>query len=248
MIEQRVHPDLWDLVETVVPGDADFYTQYARLSGGPVLVLLCGTGRIVVPIARQGIPVMGMETDAAVVELAKRKAQTAGTTKALFVRGDPTSFHSGSKHALVIIPSGALSRLLTVGDQRSCLLAVRNSLALGGKVLLDLPILDQTTFVAEEAPVIRQLPGEGGRQAIIHRSRRFDPTRQIAEELVACEFVEAGHVVQKEYLSQSFRFATPSEVLLLLEGGGFKAITHGSFDQHAFLPGASRLIVEASRR
>ncbi|MFZ5824675.1 MAG: methyltransferase domain-containing protein [Bacillota bacterium] len=248
MMEQKVHAELWDLVEIPVPGDADFYTQYARLSGGPVLVLFCGTGRIVVPIARQGIPVMGMETDAAIVERAKRKAQEAGANKALFVRGDPTSFLSSSKHSLVMIPNGALSRLLTVEDQRACLIAARNGLALGGKLLLDLPILDRASFTEEEPPVVRQLPGSQARQAIIHRSRHFDPTRQIVEELVACEFVEEGEVVRKEYLSQARRFATPAEVMLLLEGCGFATVTYGDFDQHPFLPGAGRLVIEASRR
>lgn len=248
MLDQRVHPELWDLVETAVPGDADFYAQYARLSGGPVLVLLCGSGRLVLPIARQGLPVMGLETDAAMVELAKRKAQEAGATKALFVRGDPTTFLSGSKHSLVMIPTGALGRLLTVQDQRACLIAARNALALGGKLLMDLPLVDGSTFISQDPPVVRHLPGEGSKRAVIHRSRSFDPTRQLIEELVACEFVEAGRVVRTEYLNSVSRFSTPSEVLLMLEGSGFAVITYGDFDRHPLLPGATRLVIEASRR
>lgn len=248
MLEQKIHPELWELAETAVPGDADFYAQYARLGGGPVLVLMCGAGRIVFPIARQGLAVMGLETEAGMVELAKRKALEAGAAKAVFVRGDPTNFLSGSRHEVVIIPTGALGRLLTVADQRSCLLAARNALTLGGKLLLDLPILDGSTFVQQDPPELRQLPGEPARQAVIQRSRRFDPTRQIVEELVACEFVEAGAVVRKEYLTQTYRFATPSEILLLLEGCGYASITYGNFDRHPLLPGATRLVIEANRR
>lgn len=248
MVDQKIHPELCDLAETAVPGDADFYAQYARLSGGPVLVLLCGSGRLVFPMARQGVPAMGMETDAAMVEYAKRKAQEAGAAKALFVRGDPTAFLSGSRHALVVIPTGALGRLLTVQDQRSCLIAVRNALALGGKLLFDLPLLDSSTFAAQDPPVVRQLPGDLSRQVIIHRSRQVDPTRQIVDELVSCEFVEAGKVARKEYLTTSSRYVTPAEILLLLEQCGYAAITYGSFDQRPLLPGATRLVIEASRR
>lgn len=248
MLDQKIHPELWELVETAIPGDADFYAQYARLSGGPVLVLLCGSGRLVFPIARQGLPVMGMETDAAMVEHAKRKAQEAGATKALFVRADPTAFLSGSRHSLVAIPNGALGRLLTVEDQRSCLIAVRNALALGGKLLLDLPLVDGSTFAGEDAPVVRQLHAETAKQVIIHRSRQVDPTRQIVTELVACEFVEAGKVTRKEYLTTAHRFATPAEMLLLLEQCGYAVLTYGDFDQHPLLPGATRLVIEASRR
>lgn len=247
-MDQRGNPELWELAENPVPGDADFYAQYARLSGGPVLVLFCGSGRTLVPIARQGLPVMGMETDAGVVELAQRRAQEAGATRALFVRGDPTRFSSGAKHALVVIPNGGLGRLLTAEDQRACLLAARNALTLGGKLLLDLPVLDARTFSPQDQPVVRQLPGEPPRQVVLQRTRRVDPTRQLVEELVACEFLEEGSVIRKEYLSHSFRYVTPAEVLLLLEGCGYRAVAYGDFDQHPFLPGASRLIIEAVRR
>ncbi len=248
MLEQSFQPEVWELAERLVPGDADFYAQYARTSGGPVLVLLCGTGRIVISIARQGIPVMGMETDAATIEFAKRKALEAGATKALFVRGDPTSFLSGSKHALVIIPNGGLGRLLTVEDQRAGLIAVRNALQLGGKLLLDLPLLDASLFESVEPAVVKHLPGEGGRRSVIERSRRLDPARQIVEELVSCEFVEGGRVVRKEYLSTTYRYNTPGETILLLESCGFRTTTFGNFDQRPLLPGSTRLIIEATRR
>lgn len=248
MGEQWVNPELWEFVECPTLGDADFYAQYARLSGGPVLVLMCAAGRIVVPIARQGIPVMGLETDAAMVEWAKRKAQEAGVSKALFVRGDPTRFLSGSKHSLVMIPAGALGRLLTIEDQRACLIAARNALALGGKLLIDLPIFDLATLTAPLGPEERQLPGEVPRQAIIQRTRRYDPVRQLLEELVAVELVEQGVVTRKEYAHLTHRLSTPAEILLLLEGCGLNHLTYGNFDRHPFLPGATRLVIEAQRR
>jgi len=191
---------------------------------------------------------MGLETGAVTVEYAKRRAQEAGVTKALFVRGDPTSFLSGSKHALVVIPGGGLNRLLTIEDQRSCLTAVRNALQLGGKLVLDLPILDADLFGGAETPTVRHFPGEGARWSVIQRTRRVDPTRQIVEELVGCEFSENGKVIRKEYMPITYRYNTPGEIRLLLESCGFATVTYGDFDQAPLLPGATRLIVEATRR
>jgi 2-polyprenyl-3-methyl-5-hydroxy-6-metoxy-1,4-benzoquinol methylase len=38
--------------------DLEFYADRAKTNGGPVLELACGTGRILLPIAREGIAFM----------------------------------------------------------------------------------------------------------------------------------------------------------------------------------------------
>ena len=45
-----------------VTEDVEFYVEHAVESGGPVVELAVGTGRIAVPIARAGIPVIGVDT------------------------------------------------------------------------------------------------------------------------------------------------------------------------------------------
>lgn len=39
--------------------DLAFYVDTAKANGGPVLELACGTGRILLPIAREGISIHG---------------------------------------------------------------------------------------------------------------------------------------------------------------------------------------------
>lgn len=41
--------------------DVSFYLNYAKQSGGPVLELACGTGRLVVPLAKAGYMVHGVD-------------------------------------------------------------------------------------------------------------------------------------------------------------------------------------------
>ena len=42
-------------------GDVKFYVDFAVESGGPVLELGCGTGRILIPTARAGVNITGLE-------------------------------------------------------------------------------------------------------------------------------------------------------------------------------------------
>ena len=48
------------LAEKQVLVDAPFYVEMARRSGGPVLEIGCGTGRVLLTIAREGIDVEGV--------------------------------------------------------------------------------------------------------------------------------------------------------------------------------------------
>ena len=54
-----------DLYDYVVPyrnrPDVAFFVQAATESGGPVLEVGCGTGRILIPTARAGIDVVGLD-------------------------------------------------------------------------------------------------------------------------------------------------------------------------------------------
>ena len=62
-----------DLVED--PGDLDLYLALAARTGGPILELGCGTGRVAVPLAAAGHEVTAVDIDPAMLE-APRGART----------------------------------------------------------------------------------------------------------------------------------------------------------------------------
>ena len=61
--------ELYDPWSVSVVEDVDFYLEEARRSGGPVLELGVGTGRIAVPIAADGIRVIGIDSSRAMLEV-----------------------------------------------------------------------------------------------------------------------------------------------------------------------------------
>lgn len=247
MLRNESAPDLLELLDTGSPGDIDFYCQYARHRGGPVLVLMCGTGRVAIPIARQGVPVIGIDPDATCIDQAKRKAQQVGAARVMFARADTTNFVSDSKHPLVLIPAGGLQRLLTLEEQRQTLASVRAALALGGRLVLDVPLFNPGA-VPPDQPALRR-PAGTDRTAVLQRHRRFDPARQLLQEMVSCEWLDAnGNVELKQYTQVVERYSTPSEVELLLEVSGFDSAFYGGFDRHPLVPGSARMVVEAERK
>jgi len=104
--------------------DLRFYVDLARQSGGPVLELACGTGRILLPIARQGIAIHGIDISAPMIKILRKNLQRepAEVKKLISVgEGDIRSFRSSRKYPLVIIPFRPLQNMHSLADQLAAL-------------------------------------------------------------------------------------------------------------------------------
>ena len=128
-------------LRTVTPaGEIDFYVGRARASGGSVLELGCGTGRVTWPIARAGVPIVGLDVEDAMLERAEAKRQqelAEVSARARFVRGDMSNFSLGERFTLAIIPFRAFQMLLTVDAQQQTLGCVHRHLVPGGRLIID---------------------------------------------------------------------------------------------------------------
>ena len=130
-----------DLYDYVVPyanrPDVAFYVDAAVASGGPVLELGCGSGRVLVPTARAGIDVTGLDASPGMLEICRARL-AAENLRAALIEGDMRNFDLGRRFALVTIPFRPFQHLLTVEDQLACLASVRRHLAPGGRFVFDL--------------------------------------------------------------------------------------------------------------
>ena len=68
---------LYDLDLLEDPGDLDLYVALARRTGGPILELGVGTGRVAVPLAEAGYEVTGVDIDPAMLARARDRASQA---------------------------------------------------------------------------------------------------------------------------------------------------------------------------
>ena len=76
MTTTTYEPDLYDLTTPVsFRGDLEFYRRKAKESGGPVLELGAGTGRITIAIARDGVAIHALDANAAMLGQLKRKSR-----------------------------------------------------------------------------------------------------------------------------------------------------------------------------
>ena len=122
-LEEFADPVGYDREDSSDTGVA-FYAALARETGGPVLEIACGTGRVAIPIARQGFAVTGLDTVPGMLELARGKAEAAGLP-IRWVEGDAREFDLGERFRLIFLTGNAFQAFLTNADQEALLGRVR---------------------------------------------------------------------------------------------------------------------------
>jgi len=127
---------LYDPWSVSVVEDVDFYVGEAMRSGGPVLELGVGTGRIAVPIAQAGVRVVGVDSSEGMLAIAREAAAAAGVEVDLRF-GDLRDPPVDEEFALVVIPFRTLLHMQTDDDRRAALHAVRSRLKDGGRFVFD---------------------------------------------------------------------------------------------------------------
>jgi SAM-dependent methyltransferase len=210
--------------------DAAFYLEEARITGGPVLELGCGTGRLVIPLLEIDVEIHGLDASAAMLEVAKhtRSQLPAETAKRLHLQlGDMSQFELGRKFALIFIAFRSFQILLTPEIQRRCLVCVRDHLAPQGKVIINLfdPRYDMILPGRQEGtlPPREFVHPVSNNHVIVETLERIvDPLSQTFEE--RWRFTETGptgDTVRQEEEHLRLRWTFRYEMRHLVESCGF---------------------------
>jgi SAM-dependent methyltransferase len=129
------HPDLYDAL-LPVGAHMPFYVDLARQQGGAVLELACGTGQLTIPIALQGLPIVGLDQSSAMLNVARSRA-SAVNARVAFVQGDMRDFSLERDFNLIFVARNSLLHLLSTADLLAALTAVRRHLAPDGVFAFD---------------------------------------------------------------------------------------------------------------
>jgi SAM-dependent methyltransferase len=123
-LEEFADPHAYDIVDDSDTGVA-FYAALAQETGGPVLEIACGTGRVSIPIAKLGFAVTGLDIVPGMLERARHKSVGLLTR---WVEGDARRFDLGERFRLIFMTGNAFQAMLTRADQEALLEGVRRHL------------------------------------------------------------------------------------------------------------------------
>jgi SAM-dependent methyltransferase len=151
---------LYDTWSSSVTEDVPFYVEEAVASGGPVVELAVGTGRIAVPIAHAGIRVIGVDSSAGMLEACRERARAEGLENLLDLRlGDLLHPPVTEDVPLVICPFRSLLHLADDEERRQALRATYETLVPGGRLIFDVFAPDRDDIAATHGRWLEREPG-----------------------------------------------------------------------------------------
>ena len=230
-LEEFADPLAYDMADSSDTGVA-FYTALAQETGGPVLEIACGTGRVSIPIARRGFAVTGVDIVPGMLDRARHKS---GDLPTRWVQGDARTFALNEQFRLIFLTGNAFQAFLTRADQEALLARVQAHLHHDGLFAFE----TRNPRWANSAPIHKA--GEGlfafletrpeetvwppyvdsnGRHIQITQTQTYDPIAQILHWTTYRRWRE-GDQLQTQRTRIAVRYTFPQELAALLHYNGF---------------------------
>ena len=219
----------WENARTVGRRDVAFWRSLAARAKGRILELGCGTGRVLMPVARDGRRIVGIDRstpmlDRARAKLARGRARPgvgAPRLRAALVRGDIRELPwRDATFGLVMAPYGILQSLTRETDLRRTLAAVHRVLRPGALFGVDL-VPDVPRWSEYERRLTLKGSGPTGKPIRLVETVSQDRKRRLTT--FDQEFIEGrGRARTSRRFSLSFRTVDLPTLRRRLERAGFE--------------------------
>jgi SAM-dependent methyltransferase len=229
----------YDLENAAFTEDLPFWSGLARQWGGPVLELGCGSGRVLLHLAREGFETTGVDSSPAMLGLARRRLelQPSLAGRITLQEGDFVRLRLEKTFPLVILPFNTFAHITAPEDVRAALAAFAAHLAPDGRVVLSLPNPIPLYGDPQEALVLERTFRDGERDVTVQQfsSLRVDRTAQLGFITWMYDEIDRAGGVTRTTVPMTLRYFFPNELAALFEPAGLRLEhTWGDYDRSPF--------------
>ncbi|OGO38663.1 MAG: hypothetical protein A2W35_06950 [Chloroflexi bacterium RBG_16_57_11] len=231
--------------------DLAFWLDLAAQQPGPVLELGCGTGRVLVPLARAGYRMVGLDRDPEMLALLSARLPAELYRSVLLFQADFTRFHLACTFSLILLPCNTYSTLSAL-DRQAVLACAQAHLSGDGVFGISLPNPDwlRSLPARSEAEVEEVFPHPlDGEPVQVSSAWQRTRSRLRQEFILDWHYDHLKPDGSVERLSVRSRHdLTPAvDYLEEIRSAGFERVqSFGGFDYQAFTPDSPEWIILAS--
>ena len=242
----------YDIEHAQFDEDLELYRSFAELCTGPLLELACGSGRLLIPLAREGYTLTGVDTSEKMLSLAhEHLEQEQLTSRVTLVKQDIRELHLSQKFALAFVALGSLAHFTSRKAQQQALAAVRRHLNKGGTFILDIgntdarymenlsgQLLHQGTWRSDDGTLLTHMvsPASSHTRHLLELTHFYD------------QHAQGGPIKRTVVTTQLYLFER-GEMELLLEQAGFVVKdVYGDYDMEPFTLESQRMIFRAEAK
>lgn len=228
--------------------DVPFYRELARRANGPILELMCGTGRVLIPLAEAGYTITGVDISPAMLAIARQRLEEVGQ-QATLIEGDVRRVQLPAQtFGLAFVAVNSFMHLESVRDQIETLETVRHALKRRGTLILDLFNPDPTDIAREDNRLVLDRSYTlDGRQVQKFIAIDSDAATQTSHVTYLYDETDEEGRLQRRTMRFVMRWFYRYEIEHLLARAGFAVrAVYGSYDLDEYATGSPRMIVVAA--
>lgn len=251
---------LYDLDLAADPGDVELFQALARRTGGPIVELAVGSGRIAIPLAEDGYDIVGVDLDPAMLARARARLAMAGARAAKrieLVECDLTEAHTSTAvtaagpYRLAILALNSILILNTPERQRAALRAMAGLLAPGGIAVVDtwIPVpADLTAFDGRLSLDWLRTDPETGLDVTKQSAAWFDPVARVVTLVTLFDEGRPGEAPVRWTRTDVLRFVTVDELISYATDAGLQVEqVAGDHELNPLSPGSDRAVLLARK-
>jgi SAM-dependent methyltransferase len=232
-------------------GDLPFYQERIGAKHLDVLELGCGTGRILIPLAKDVGFIQGIDASIEMLAICKRKIaqQALPQTKAKVEVGDITDFELGHEFDLIIAPFRVIQNLETDTELSRMFQSIRKHLKANGSCILNAfrPYAEWQQLARDWSTYAEdfewEVPFEKGILSRYCKRVKVDDERQITYPDLIYRLTKEGKLVEEVVLSICMRCFYPSQFEQMIEKHGFRiAQKWGGYQNEVYGQGPELII------
>jgi len=239
-------PILYDLENKDFDPSGSFMLKMAKALGGSVLEVGCGTGRVTIPLAQNGVNIVGLDVVPGMIERAKAKSN------GLFIEwiaADARSFQLNRKFRLIFETGCVFQHILVRLEQEAYLANVRTHLEDNGRFVISLifPHPDILTNVDTEKDWFK-VQHPDGLEIRVSGTEHYDEVNQIKTETAYRRWTDADGKEVLRIAPLPLRYVFPQEMEAMLHYNGFTILErYGDYDSSP-LTNESRMQIYVCRK
>ncbi|MFX1417581.1 MAG: class I SAM-dependent methyltransferase [Promethearchaeota archaeon] len=222
--------------------DIPFYINKAKEYGDHILELACGTGRVTIPIAKNGFKITGLDFLNTMLKEARRKSKETGVNIE-WIETDMTNFDLNKKFNLILMPGCAFNWLLDLDSVEMCLICVKKHLKPNGGFIFDAFNPNLNILVRDPSkfyPSAEYQDPDGRGLVVVSENTKYDKANQVL--LWRLSYSIADKTIS-ESNEMKLRIFFPQELDALLKYNGFKIkAKYGDFDSTPYTSDSRRQI------
>ncbi|ACZ42286.1 Methyltransferase type 11 [Thermobaculum terrenum ATCC BAA-798] len=241
--------ELYDLEHDSVTEDIDLYLSYAARTGGPVLDLGCGTGRVMLPLVKHGYEVVGLDASPHMLDRARRRLSGLPEARFKLIHGvmqDSLYNLPEETFGLAICALNTWSHVHDLQQAMEILEGIKKALRPSGLLILDME------------DVAGRRPGNGevllagkfrrGEDIILKLvSAKTDQANSIDHVTIIWD-ISSSDTLKRVVFEAEMRNYTLGEIYLLFKAAGLKIENvFGSWDMTPYYGQGDRLIVVGAK-